>query len=43
MKQTTIRLPEELHKQLKAEAKERGMTLNAYVISVLWKSSVILK
>lgn len=39
MKQTTLRLPEELHKQLKEEAERRGMTLNAYVISILWKEA----
>ena len=33
---TTIRLPEQLHKQLKEEAKQKGMTLNAYIISILW-------
>ena len=39
MKQaTTIRLSEELHKQLKDEANKRGMTLNAYIISILWQS-----
>lgn len=36
MKQTTIRLPEKLHEQLKREAEQKGMTLNAYVIGVLW-------
>lgn len=36
MKQTTLRLPEKLHKELKKEAGQRGMTLNAYIISVLW-------
>ena len=33
---TTIRLPDKLHKQLKKEAKQKGMTLNAYIISILW-------
>lgn len=37
MKQTTLRLPDELHKELKREAEQRGMTLNAYIISVLWR------
>ncbi len=37
MIQTTLRLPEELYKSLKAEARKRGMTMNAYLISVLWK------
>lgn len=34
---TTIRISDELHKRLKKEAKKRGMTLNAYVISILWE------
>lgn len=36
MIQTTIRLPEKLYENLKQEAKKRGMSLNAYLISVLW-------
>lgn len=39
MIQTTLRLPDELHKTLKGEAGQRGMTLNAYIISVLWSRS----
>lgn len=38
MVQTTIRLPEKLYENLKQEAKKRGMSLNAYLISVLWKA-----
>ena len=34
---TTIRLPDKLHKKLKEEAKQKGMTLNAYIISILWR------
>lgn len=37
MIQTTFRLPEELYGSLKKEAERRGMSLNAYVLSVLWK------
>ena len=37
MVQTTLRLPDELYRRLKETAKVRGMTLNAIVISVLWK------
>lgn len=33
---TTIRLPDELHGKLKAEAERKGMTFNAYVLSLLW-------
>lgn len=36
MVQTTIRLLEKLYEKLKQEAKKRGMSLNAYLISVLW-------
>lgn len=36
MVQTTILLPEKLYEKLKQEAKKRGMSLNAYLISVLW-------
>lgn len=36
---TTIRLPDELHKRLKKEAEKRGLTLNAYVIGILWEQS----
>lgn len=36
MVQTTIRFPEKLYKKLKKEAKSRGMSLNAFVISMLW-------
>ena len=38
MVQTTIRLPEKLYEKLKQEAKKRGMSLNAYLISVLWNA-----
>lgn len=37
MVKTTIRLPEKLYMELKAMAKARGMTLNAYVLNVLWE------
>ncbi len=36
MVQTTIRLPKKLYEKLKQEAKKRGMSLNAYLISILW-------
>lgn len=34
---TTMRIPDELHKFLKAEAERRGLTFNAYLISLLWE------
>lgn len=36
MIQTTIRLPEKLYKRLKKEAKERGLSVNSLVITVLY-------
>lgn len=36
---TTIRLPDELHKALKEKAEKRGMTLNAYLVSLLWEAA----
>ena len=33
---TTIRPPDKLHEKQKQEAKQKGMTLNAYINSVLW-------
>ena len=36
MAQTTLRLPDELHKKLKGQAERKGMTFNAYLLSVLW-------
>lgn len=33
---TTIRLPDTLHEALKAKAEEKGLTVNAYLIGVLW-------
>ena len=39
MKQTTLRLPDKVHKELKKEAENRGMTLNAYIVSILWNRS----
>lgn len=35
--QTTIRLPDELHKKLKELAKRKGLTVNAFIIQKLWK------
>ncbi len=33
---TTIRLPDELHEKLKSQAGQKGMTFNAYILSLLW-------
>lgn len=35
---TTIRLPEELHSTLKAEARRKGLTANALIISLIWEA-----
>lgn len=40
---TTIRLPDVLHKRLKEEAKKRGMTLNAYIVSTLWETERLFR
>ena len=37
MIQTTLRLPEELYQKLKETERARGMTLNAVILSALWK------
>lgn len=36
MVQTTLRIPKELYLSIKCTAKRRGMTFNAYIISILW-------
>lgn len=33
----TLRLPEKLYKKIKEIAKERGVTCNALIVSVLWE------
>lgn len=33
---TTIRLPDSLHKKLKEEAKDKGITLNCHILNILW-------
>lgn len=35
---TTVRFPNELHKIPKTEAAKRGLTLNTYLISLLWNA-----
>ena len=34
------KIVDKLHKQLKEEAHQRGMTMNAYIISILWSKRV---
>lgn len=34
---TTIRLPDSLHKELKKEAKDRGITFNCHILNILWE------
>lgn len=36
MVQTTFRLPDQLYQTLKQEARNRGLSVNAYVINLLW-------
>ena len=33
---TTIRLPDSLHRELKKEAKDKGITFNCHVLNILW-------
>lgn len=33
----TIRVPDELHRNLKETAERRGQTLNGYVVQLLWQ------
>lgn len=33
---TTIRLPDALHRKLKEEAKDKGITLNCHILNILW-------
>lgn len=37
MKQTTFRIPDKLYQRLKKEAREKGISMNAYVINMFWK------
>lgn len=37
MQVITIRVTNEMHERLKQEARERGLTMNAYVVSCLWE------
>ena len=39
--QTTLRIPEEMYKQIKRQAKERGMTVNGYIIAVLCEKEIV--
>lgn len=34
---TTIRLPDSLHRKLKEEAKDKGITLNCHILNILWE------
>ena len=38
MVQTTLRLPDELHRMIKKEARSRGMTVNGLIVMLLWNS-----
>lgn len=38
MVQTTLRLPDELHRMIKKEARSRGMTVNGLIVMLLWSS-----
>lgn len=36
---TTIRMPDELHQKIKKEAEKRGISFNAYVVSLMWEKA----
>ena len=36
MVQTTIRLPEELYNKIKKQSKQRGISINSYIIRILY-------
>ena len=36
---TTIRMPDDLHGLLKQQAEQKGMTMNGYLVSVLWQQA----
>lgn len=36
MVQTTIRLPEELYNKIKKQSKQRGISINSYIITILY-------
>lgn len=37
MIQTTIRVPEKMYRRIKKQAKERGLTMNGFILAVLAK------
>lgn len=37
MIQTTIRVPEKMYRRIKEQAKERGLTMNGFILTVLAK------
>lgn len=36
---TTIRVPDKLHQEIKKEAEKKGLTLNAYLLGILWETT----
>ena len=41
MVQTTLRIPEKLYEQIKEQAKQRGMTVNGFIIAILCEKKVL--
>ena len=41
MVQTTLRIPEKLYEQIKEQAKQRGMSVNGFIISILCEKKVL--
>lgn len=38
MIQTTVRMPEELYRQLKEESRTRGISVNSLILAILWNT-----
>ena len=41
MVQTTLRIPEKLYEQIKEQAKQRGMSVNGFIIAILCEKKVL--
>lgn len=37
MQVVTIRVTEDMHRQLKEKSKEQGLTMNAFIVNCLWE------
>lgn len=37
-KQVLLKIPKELKEKLQKKSKEKGLSLNSYIITILWKT-----